>query len=946
MINASTIWSAAADMGSADITVGLAMTDTANRNSFVPATTAALAASPSGCIKCIAKTPAMAGQHFVGQVDGPLDPSEAPLVGPGAIEYVVVDTLGRLVRSAVYTDKVIGIAGLDGSVILALSGWNGLGGGGGGGGTSGILSAIVDYAAAAGDVLITANHASDPTRMTKATTAALAAGFMPAGVALITVPVLNLVFYAAVGSTVAASIVGFTPGAATWAIVDGTTGRLAKKSAPRAFQVVMGATNSQGNVLILPYRPQDDAVRPTRPPYNAKTDLSADAAPAINQASIDATLTLAEMQMNLPSRPLVIDGGAIMINQPVHIKVPGQLVDGMSQNGTHLRAMNYCGPAFYVGPDVGPFPTVAAAFAGGNAAILDPKGASFQEHYLILRNYGAGTEMHGKTAFSIEMWVAIDPAAANGEGFIFSSYGARLNDDPLAFAYGVEWAGSAGTVTQNAFYCTLTTSVRVQTVCTPTNSMPKDGVYRRLLFKWNGTVMTCEINGVNQTLSVASGSPTIGGTIVQKWWETPTIGGAFSFWGAARTYVMCKCFLASLRMSDIARTDTPAVAKFGEDANTTLLVNFDTFSGPFVVSRSRGNVAASTLYNTYFPHQYNDIAIAAMNLVSIQNFAISNTMGPAIDVNRGVSVEIKNIRSESCKCGIILDQNSFKAGIENVDLQGSSLSPRCGISAVGAANVISIQDAKGISNFCVGVVLAGAGDVGFVGRFYTTICFVHMWVATAFNINMAAENEFSDEASTIGGKLPEYYIILQGVDKFVGLATQPSQSESTCPLIVVQGDGTIGPCGIEFITPFVPTSPSSSGMFHVPGAAPAGTIVLHSPSYGTTPAVPVFTSTSAVLTRIISHPQLENGESPIAMPDANRTLTRREWLNGTINFAGTLTAGRTVTCPAAKCGRHVLINGTNQTLTFIAAGGIFTIAVTTGTAITVDSTGAELYRTN
>jgi hypothetical protein len=941
-ISASTIWSAIADATSADVAIGTAMTDAPGGLSLVPATTAALAASPSGVIKCIARTPASAGQAFVGQVDGSLSPLEAPLVGPGAIQYVVVDALGRLVRSSTYTSATVGICGLDGSVLLALAGWASLGGGGGG--ASGIFTALVDYAASAGDVLVTASHATDTTRLTKWSQASADAGLMPSGVAIIAIGVLGLVLYAPAGATVSAAILGLAPGTATWGIADFATGRVLRKNAPRVSQVVMGAINSKGNMLIGPWRPTTDAVNAAWPPYNARGDISTDSSAAFRLASADAELSTGSTGLNYSSRILHIPGGAYLLNKPVHIKVGGQIVEGDSENGTQIRCVNHCGPAFYFGPDVGQFPVQPNAFAGGNAGIFASAATAQQEHYLTLRNYGAGVECHGKGAFSIEAVLSVTPGTSATPGFIISSYGERLSSDPYAEAFGLSYAGASGSVTTNAVYFTITTTVRTQTVCTPNNSLPADGTFHVVQATWNGTTMVVSIDGVAQTLSVPSGSASIGGTLVQQWWETSMMGGAFSDWGSGRPYVMANTHIASLRLSSTARAPFNTAVKYAEDTNTMFLVNFDTFDGSFVMARSRGDVASNLLYDTYLPHQFNNVAVAQMPFCGIRNISITNYFGPAIDCNRATSFKAENIRSESCKCGIVLDQNCFKSHVSGLELFGSAYSSRCGISMVAAANVMAIHNVNVLGNFAVDCVISGAGDVGFSGTWYSTLAFTHLWISNSFNITWACESEVSDEASTAAGRLPDgQFIILKSVDNAVFNCIQIGEGEATVPLVTVQGDGVLGAICHEWVAPFFGANTTCPGYFNVLGT-PLGTIACRSPKWKNSATVPLLTPGSTASARLISHPASMNGVTAITMTDANRTLTRFEWLNGTLTFAGTLTAGRTVTVPAAILGAHTVTNNTAQTLTFVAAGGVTTFTATAGQTITVQSNGTELCK--
>lgn len=132
--NASTTWDAIADASSGGVAIGDPMTLSSNGQTMVLATTANLAASPSGVVECVAIAPANPSNSFVGLVSGRLSPSQAPFVGVAALlannPYAIVNSVGRIVRSPTMTDATVGICGKDGSVTLSLEQYGGFLGGG------------------------------------------------------------------------------------------------------------------------------------------------------------------------------------------------------------------------------------------------------------------------------------------------------------------------------------------------------------------------------------------------------------------------------------------------------------------------------------------------------------------------------------------------------------------------------------------------------------------------------------------------------------------------------------------------------------------------------------------------------------------------------------------------------------------------------------------------
>lgn len=127
-------WADGSYIAASAIAIGDAFTYAASGVGMVVATTAALAASPSGVIEGVAISAALSGRPFIAANDGRLTATQAPFVGPvgliGTTPYAIVNSVGHIVRASSPTDKCIGVCGLDGSVTLSLEQWGGFLGGG------------------------------------------------------------------------------------------------------------------------------------------------------------------------------------------------------------------------------------------------------------------------------------------------------------------------------------------------------------------------------------------------------------------------------------------------------------------------------------------------------------------------------------------------------------------------------------------------------------------------------------------------------------------------------------------------------------------------------------------------------------------------------------------------------------------------------------------------
>jgi hypothetical protein len=95
------------------------------------------------------------------------------------------------------------------------------------------------------------------------------------------------------------------------------------------------------------------------------------------------------------------------------------------------------------------------------------------------------------------------------------------------------------------------------------------------------------------------------GTIVQSYFEDTTIGGGVTGWPPqATTTTVADAWLDSVRFSSVARytsSYTPPTSKFTVDANTQLLLNFDTTLRNTVVGQAGGMPGLGATFAVYLP---------------------------------------------------------------------------------------------------------------------------------------------------------------------------------------------------------------------------------------------------------------------------------------------------------------------------------------------------------
>lgn len=815
----------------------------------------------------------------------------------------------------------------------------------GGGGGSGLLTAVVNFTGSVGDGLVTANHASDVTRLALANAANTALGFVPTGIAL-TPPISGLpCLYAPPGTEVAAATIGLTAdGTTSWAILN-SSGRVTRKKNPTSSDVFIGCVNQQGNLLVMQTWFETSVVNVGLPPYSADTSGAVGTADAIRQAAIDADISGGAMQLNFASKEVRIPQGLLVVEKPIHILTEACSIKGEGRLTSHLRATTFIGPVLHIAPDVGVFPTVVnSGIGGGNAAVIKHEAQVQNEHWFEISECGAGGDYQGLGAISVEMIVTMSATTSTTGALLWASFGERLATDGVDNeAIGVGFQGSAGSISPNAFYFSLTTTVGGLTTIFATTGTSVVGTQYTVQCTYDGANMKIFIDGVQRATQAKTG------TIVQGSWETVNFNGQYQYFLGNRKYSNADCLLASFRVSGVARTGAIAAAKFVEDANTICLINFDTFDGVFVKARARPTRTSTSCIDAYYPHRLDNVGlVGGMVDISVSDICITNLYGTAVNANSAFNLRCHNMTTFS-KNGFRLDNNCFKAAISdlfitstNNDATGSN--GRVGISMVGAANVMSAGNIY-VSGFDCNLILSGGGDVGTWGSWYSTLSKIHVFIFACININWTAESEISDEAS-VGTKQPDAFLAILATHASLWQNFQPSQGGSAgfAPLVVIQGDAVFGPGNHVFDTPWLKVSNSNTGIFQFLGTASTFCVALRWPfifAAGTAPLIRP-TPSIPVGVRMFITPRGDKEVKTLTMTDANRTVTAEEWLWFTTIVSGTLTATRTFTVPAANVGPRVIANTTTQILSVVAAGSAAPINLAAGKTGTYVSNGTDL----
>jgi len=909
----SILFSAGAAGTSGNIGLGYALTDSPG-GGMVVATAANLAASPSGRVLAIPRAVASSGLGIPIQQAGVVPASLLPFVGAGANgEFAVANALGQVVRSALPTGA-FGSCGADGSVVLALAG--------------GLISGNASTATcvstcAIGDVLCSANDV-DATKLTKATDAALsevgAASIAIALTAVVSAPAT--VTFANAGDKVAAATVGLGAGAAAYGVVS--TFRVVRKTNPDVGDYVVGSVDEQGNPTVAPERYTG--------PFNTKTfgaenDGGADASDAIMAAVVAARTAFVTGDGDVVRR-LDFPPGRYNLTKPIYISDSNVMCSGDQRNGTYLVAY-YAGPVFYAGRNHS-LTVNAADYGGLNSVELGDDPAAFTNR-LILSRYGRSwDELHGMSAFCIDMIVRITDSQAQTRAILSSSGFDPAGDLTNAFRISASAADFGFSSTNLGLTVALTTTSGAFAVSTDAGAISTGATWYRVRVDYDGSNVRIYVNNTLVKTAACTGS------IIQKHWESVTLGWGLS--GGVDSTVVFEgvpdgLSLASLRMSFVSRLATGFVAdgtKFAEDADTKFLLNFDVIEGALHFARTHAGGVLG-MADAWIPNANDESVNLQLPNLTFENFQIAAGYGGAgYDLMACVHAVIKNV-SIRAKHGVILGQNSYFSTIDDAFLSCTG-GRGTGIYGGGATNYTAIRNVQ---------VQLFARNLNHLGQFclegfgyWLTPQFVNLYVNNCFYFHISGNHLISDEAADVVGYAPEHAIVLDacGTGKISGCTIGHNTLTTSRQLTVYGRHRPISADTKMHI------SVDSVTFSH--GALAANSILVDQCLDGDQVIVtnvddlyPMFSVTGGSLAKIIV-PEREIGAEHAVnyATDANKTVDINDWTYGHIVVTDTgpvLTTGRQLIIPAIVGYGRWIRNATAQTITVIRSGGT-SVAIAAG----------------
>lgn len=309
------------------------------------------------------------------------------------------------------------------------------------------------------------------------------------------------------------------------------------------------------------------------------------------QAAFDQTPAL---------KPCRLTPGTYPVRKPLRVRKTDAWVKGDGKRVVTIRPANNFegGPLVVCAPAVPDWPaprtTTSLATGDGFAFVL----ADDEAQMISLGDCREG-RLDGYDEICIECFFRVD--ASNNIGTLISSAGQRLPNEAVTTAFKL--AVTTGGVLQGV----LTTGGTEHTLTSGAGAVADDTIYHAAL-TYDGSTVRLFLGEPGSTNALAD-SEAATGTVTQPFAEDMLIGTSAGEW-PQRVKLAFQATapdgaIDGVRISDAARytaTMTTPTAKPSSDANTSILLNFDSIDDIFVVGTTGGTPTYFPMWNKGFPN--------------------------------------------------------------------------------------------------------------------------------------------------------------------------------------------------------------------------------------------------------------------------------------------------------------------------------------------------------
>lgn len=431
-------------------------------------------------------------------------------------------------------------------------------------------------------------------------------------------------------------------------------------------------------------------------------------------------------------------------------------------------------------------------------------------------------ELSGLTAFTAEGTYKVGSISDNYN--IVASSGKAIGCDPILQAFGIRTLASGGATAAVASW--LCTNASNKTV-TSASTIAVGGQYHFAL-SWGGSVVSFYINGTNVGTAAATGTLTQGPT------EDVTVGHSMQVNPDANTY-QTGLFgtLDSLRISNIARYGanfTAPTAKFSNDSNTLMLMNFEQQTQVCSLARTKdGDCWLWMRYPT------GSVGVIDAYLKDFELYCGDGTN----DGRSGIFADqlqlphLDNIRVQAFRRGIHLLNNSYEGRLQDLYLLNSSITSvsKYGL-VIGNSSGVNELNSINLEGSQYPLVVLGSSVIA-TNLFVATNSFTKMGIVLSDSPNVApmtlvgtVTNAETGIGSTFSGML-----VITGTAAVDCSGGEWKSGNSVAP-VLVDSAGAVNFYG-GLWSPPNPNYPLVS--VSQTTRMPAQAVSLFAPSFGTTP---------------------------------------------------------------------------------------------------------------